>query len=114
MFILDSFNLLNSIAKNSIFNLKSFYLVKNNVLNLTNHKITAPNLYLNTPKLLESNINNVYNYFNWIECSALDDLRRQQLNKIIGKIGIKKRDAGMYWKQYKTKRIKIRKRKRVI
>lgn len=46
--------------------------------------------------------------------SYRDDLRREQFNRIVGKIGVKKRDAGIYWNQYKTKRIKIRKRKRVI
>lgn len=46
--------------------------------------------------------------------SYRDDLRREQFNRIVGKIGIRKRDAGIYWNQYKTKRIKIRKRKRVI
>ncbi|AFZ80474.1 hypothetical protein BEWA_033270 [Theileria equi strain WA] len=49
-----------------------------------------------------------------ISCSPRDDLRKEQFTRIIGKIGIKKRDAGPYWKRYKEKRIKIRKRKRVI
>ncbi|CDR97791.1 hypothetical protein, conserved [Babesia bigemina] len=46
--------------------------------------------------------------------SHRDDLRREQFNRIVGKIGIRKKDAGIYWNQYKTKRIKIRKRRRVI
>ncbi|GFE55370.1 nuclear nucleic acid-binding protein C1D, putative [Babesia ovis] len=46
--------------------------------------------------------------------SYRDDLRREQFNRIVGKIGIRKKDAGIYWNQYKTKRIKIRKRRRVI
>ncbi|KAK1937519.1 hypothetical protein X943_002492 [Babesia divergens] len=46
--------------------------------------------------------------------SYRDDLRREQFKRIVGKIGIRKKDAGIYWNQYKTKRIKIRKKKRVI
>ncbi|XP_954565.1 uncharacterized protein TA19120 [Theileria annulata] len=112
MSIFDSFNILNSFTKNSVFKFRSFYLLKRLLSSISNYKINTPNLYFNPAKLLQSNINNVYKDPNLMECSALDDLRREQLNKIIGKVGVKKRDAGMYWKQYKTKRIKIKKRKR--
>ncbi|EDO05722.1 uncharacterized protein BBOV_IV001250 [Babesia bovis T2Bo] len=49
-----------------------------------------------------------------MELAYRDDIRREQFNRIVGKVGIRKRDAGVYWKQYKQKRMKIRKRRRVI
>lgn len=46
--------------------------------------------------------------------SWLKTIRKKQYYNIIGKIGIKKRNAGMYWKFYVAKRKKIRKKKRTI
>lgn len=46
--------------------------------------------------------------------SWLKTIRKKQYYKIIGKIGIKKKNAGMYWSFYVNKRKKIRKKKRTI
>lgn len=46
--------------------------------------------------------------------SWLKTIRKKQYYNIIGKIGIKKRNAGMYWKFYVAKRKKIRKKRRTI
>ncbi|CAD2099954.1 conserved Plasmodium protein, unknown function [Plasmodium vinckei brucechwatti] len=46
--------------------------------------------------------------------SWLKTIRKKQYYKIIGKLGIKKRNAGMYWEFYVNKRKKIRKKKRTI
>ncbi|CXI89635.1 conserved Plasmodium protein, unknown function [Plasmodium berghei] len=46
--------------------------------------------------------------------SWLKTVRKKQYYKIIGKLGIKKRNAGMYWEFYVNKRKKIRKKKRTI
>ncbi|GAW82637.1 hypothetical protein, conserved [Plasmodium gonderi] len=46
--------------------------------------------------------------------SWLKNIRKKQYYKIIGKIGVKKRNAGMYWSFYVNKRKKIRKKRRTI
>ncbi|SCM07034.1 conserved Plasmodium protein, unknown function [Plasmodium chabaudi chabaudi] len=46
--------------------------------------------------------------------SWLKTIRKKQYYKIIGKLGIKKRNAGMYWEFYVNKRKKIRRNKRTI
>ncbi|KYN94102.1 hypothetical protein PRSY57_1444200 [Plasmodium reichenowi] len=46
--------------------------------------------------------------------SWLKNVRKKQYYNIIGKIGIKKKNAGMYWSFYINKRKKIRKKRRTI
>ncbi|KYN96042.1 hypothetical protein PGSY75_1444900 [Plasmodium gaboni] len=46
--------------------------------------------------------------------SWLKTVRKKQYYNIIGKIGIKKKNAGMYWSFYVNKRKKIRKKRRTI
>ncbi|KAI4836824.1 hypothetical protein MKS88_004629 [Plasmodium brasilianum] len=46
--------------------------------------------------------------------SWLKTIRKKQYYNIIGKIGIKKRNAGMYWSFYVNKRKKIRKNRKTI
>ncbi|CCF73215.1 hypothetical protein BMR1_02g00245 [Babesia microti strain RI] len=48
------------------------------------------------------------------ELTSKDETRRRQYAQIIGKIGIRKWDAGILWTHYKNKRIKIKKRRKVI
>eukprot|EP00922_Rhytidocystis_sp_ex-Travisia-forbesii_P029608 GHVS01043323.1.p1 GENE.GHVS01043323.1~~GHVS01043323.1.p1 ORF type:complete len:227 (-),score=45.08 GHVS01043323.1:142-822(-) len=48
------------------------------------------------------------------QCGFLTDVRVKQYNKIRGKPGIRKRDAGMYWQNYKCKWNSLRKRKRFL
>lgn len=46
--------------------------------------------------------------------SWLKTIRKKQYYNIIGKIGIKKRNAGMYWDFYVAKRKKIKKKRKTI
>ncbi|SBS86771.1 conserved Plasmodium protein, unknown function [Plasmodium ovale] len=46
--------------------------------------------------------------------SWLKNIRKKQYYNIIGKLGIKKRNAGMYWNFYVNKRKKIRKKRKTI
>ncbi|KJP87754.1 hypothetical protein AK88_02649 [Plasmodium fragile] len=48
-------------------------------------------------------------HFSWLK-----NIRKKQYYKIIGKMGVKKRNAGMYWSFYVNKRKKIRKKRRTI
>ncbi|CAG9473956.1 conserved Plasmodium protein, unknown function [Plasmodium vivax] len=48
-------------------------------------------------------------HFSWLKT-----IRKKQYYKIIGKMGVKKRNAGMYWSFYVNKRKKIRKKRRTI
>eukprot|EP00922_Rhytidocystis_sp_ex-Travisia-forbesii_P068751 GHVS01102556.1.p1 GENE.GHVS01102556.1~~GHVS01102556.1.p1 ORF type:complete len:234 (-),score=40.84 GHVS01102556.1:376-1077(-) len=50
----------------------------------------------------------------YYECGFLTDIRVKQYNKIRGKPGIRKRDAGMYWANYKSKWEQIRKKKKFL
>lgn len=49
-----------------------------------------------------------------LQFSWLKNIRKKQYYNIIGKIGVKKRNAGMYWKFYVNKRKKIREKRKTI
>ncbi|CRH01476.1 conserved Plasmodium protein, unknown function [Plasmodium relictum] len=64
---------------------------------------------LNTTCNLVNKENSKVLSFSWLK-----NVRKKQYYNIIGKIGIKKRNAGMYWSFYVNKRKKIRKKRRTI
>ncbi|CRG94645.1 conserved Plasmodium protein, unknown function [Plasmodium gallinaceum] len=70
---------------------------------------STENMKLNTPCNLVNKENSRILSFSWLK-----NVRKKQYYNIIGKIGIKKRNAGMYWSFYVNKRKKIRKKRRTI